>query len=102
MFASSLVNELLILAVSGPSAHVRFRTIADIRDYARIVRDWRRILTIVKATLRNRVQVPPSNLKGSTDEPSDNPFACGDRVGRADRSLKRLQRRSCKLSPRYR
>ncbi len=42
-----------------------FRTIADIRDYARIVRDWRRILTIVKATLRNRVQVtrPSSNLK---------------------------------------
>ena len=42
-----------------------FRTIADIRDYAKIVRDWRRILTIVKATLRNRVQVtrPSSNLK---------------------------------------
>jgi hypothetical protein len=39
MFASSLVNELLILAVSGPSAHVRFRSIADIRDYARTIRD---------------------------------------------------------------
>jgi hypothetical protein len=54
------------------------------------IRDWLRILTVVRAKPANCLRASPVEKPGgSTDEPSHTPHACGDRDRRLDRFVER-------------